>query len=109
MAKEYTFKKKISAEDIENIISSAWTGIAYWCDDTELKENVEVDMPLDEAITNGFSIKIHDSKENKWHTLTLKKFLKGLEMMNNFDYYDYDKESSDKIIQYALFGELRYS
>lgn len=107
--KTYKFRKEITKNDVEAIMHSALQGIMYWADDAELKENCEVDMPLSEALTSGFRIKIHDAEEDKWRTLTMKKFLKGLAMMNHHDYYEYDMYDCEQVIQYALFGEQRYS
>ena len=105
---EYTFKKKIHHEDINNILYEGLKGMFYWADQYQLKENTECLIPDHELLTNGFSLKIHDSQENKWHTLTLRKFLKGLSMIDHHDYCEYDMYDCERVIQYALFGKLIY-
>lgn len=107
--KMYKFKKEISKKDVEDIMQGAINGCTYWADEMELKENTECLLPLNELLTHDFRIKVHETEEDKWHTLTMKKFLKGLAMMDNHDYYEYDMYDCERVIQYALFGEERYA
>lgn len=56
-------------------------------------------------------IKVYDDKEN--HELTLDNFLNGIKLNSqerlwDSDYEDYDAQTVDCIIQYALFNEIVY-
>jgi hypothetical protein len=112
--KMYSFetnrKLKVSKTEIEEIMLH---GLAFaretWATATELKENVEVDMPLDEALTNGFSVKILEGKVSEWHHLTLDRFLKGVALMERHNYDKYTRRDCNRVIQYAIFGSERYS
>lgn len=110
--KTYKFTKKITEEQIDDIMDAALKGISYWAD------KVEVDLPPEnwpegmeyssQALTHGRILTIHDAEEDKNHILIMANFLKGLSLMDDFDYYNYDMYDADKIIQYAIFGELIY-
>lgn len=93
--KEYTItiKRRVTLEQIQDILESAWPGIAYWAD--EVKKN-------------GSYYKVHDAEENQWHNLTIKKFLKGLELTPWFDFDNYDMYDADAVVQRALFGKVIY-
>lgn len=102
---------------VENIIITATEGgINYWCD---------VFRPSDHVVSNGGSIKF--GVDGRFYKLTIKEFLSGLqiyaEKFSNYlviyktkdglsltiDEGMIDAEGADMIIQYALWGEIRFS
>lgn len=102
----------ITDEEIDDIMTSAMQGIAYWCDEAKLHGFIK---PQDEGIwtsqglTRGYRIGIHDEEEDKTYILTLKKFLHGIALYNKPDFYSYDMYDADNVIQLALFGEQVYA
>lgn len=111
--KTFTISKKITLtqQDIDDIMSSALggAGIAYWAPEADIKKQPE--EPCDyasEVISRNGSLKIYDAEEEKWHTLTLKKFLKGVAKAD-VDLSDVDGPAADSIVQCALFGQEIYA
>jgi len=103
--------KELTDEDINDILDSALHGCRYWVGDIKIKLFNKAAPPpayLSQALTQGHSLKIHDSEEDKWHTLTLNKFIKGLSLSYGFNYEDYDKEEAEQVLQRALFKEAIY-
>ena len=110
--KTFTITKKISLtqEDIDNIMVSALEGgIGYWATEAEVKKQPEEPYTYaSEVISRDGSLKIYDAEEDKWHILTLKKFLKGVAKAE-VDLSDVDAPAADTIIQEALFGKQVYA
>ena len=108
---KYTIVKEVTADDIENIMESALEGISYWAADASIVALKPSDdgMYTSRALTHGYAVRIYDDEEEKWHRLTLNKFLKGLALMQKQDFYDYDMYDADSVIQYALFGKQVYA
>mgnify|MGYP001391153538 CR=1 FL=1 len=110
----YTVKHiiNISDLDIEDIMSSALAGIIYWSDDIKVQGRIkpeDKDMYLTEALIRGYGIRIRDAEEEKYHTLTLKKFLNGIALYGKDNFDDWDMYDVDTVIQFALFGKQVYS
>lgn len=109
---QYTYKRTISDEEIVDVMESALQGITYWCGEArvDVKKGQQVfDGWTSEALPRGYNVKLWDAEEEKWHTLTLNKFLKGLSQRTSFDPENYDSVDGDAIIQYALFGKQVYA
>lgn len=103
---------KVTDQNIEDILSSAFTGITYWADAAEIVGKLRPEdegIYTSEALTRGYKIKIYDVEAEKWHYLTLNRFLKGLSLMKHHDFYEYDQVDGDSVIQFALFGKQVYA
>ena len=120
---EYTIKKKITEEQIKNIlIDGIESGIGYWAmlhNDTDEFERYyeETDLATSEIIgeilLKGGSVKITDMEEdeNPKYELTLERLLVGIqknaeERPWDCDLENYDAITCDAIIQYALYDEV---
>ena len=120
---EYTVKKKITEEDIENlIIDGLETGICYWAmlhNNTEEFEKYynTTDLATAEIVAKiilaGGSVKITDNEEDvePLFDLTLDRLLVGIqknaeERPWDCDLENYDADTCDCIIQYAVFDEV---
>lgn len=105
----YTIKKTVTAEQINNILDAAMSGMTYWAGEAKPVGKIPEGMNYaSEALTNGVYLKVYDSEDEKWYNLTLKKFLKGLSLTDNFDFDNYDMYDADSVVQLALFGEVVY-
>ena len=120
---EYTIKKKITEEDIENIIIDGLEGgITYWAmlhNNTPEFEEYYKDKDLSTSeivakiILKGGSVKITDNEEDvePMYDLTLERLLVGIqknadERPWDCDLENYDADTCDCIIQYAIFDEV---
>lgn len=120
---EYTVKRKITEEDITNIIVDGLEGgIVYWAmlhNDTEEFEKYynTTDLATAEIVAkillNGGSVKITDNEEDveAVYDLTLDRLLIGIqknaeERPWDCDLENYDATTCDCIIQYAIFDEV---
>ena len=120
---EYTVKKKITEEEITNLIVDGLEGgITYWAmlhnDTPEFKEyykNTDLATAeiVAEIILKGGSVKITDREEevDAEYNLTLERLLVGIEKNAAERPYDcdlenYDADTCDAIIQYAIFDEV---
>ena len=115
-------KIKVTSSEIDNIMCTAIEGgINYWCDGyygsdgdfSLLPENqVEIKYEWEHLVYNGYLTMIEDG--NIEHKLDQEKFIKGLQMwidkhhVTTIDTGDIDADDADCIVQYALFGELKY-
>ena len=106
MKEMYEYKKRISRQDIIDVVDVAIPGMDYWCD--EIRYNDKYNS-AGEALVHGRVVGIHDAEENKWHNLSVKKLLKGLELTDNLEFYEYDMYASERVIQRALFGKEVYA
>ena len=120
---EYVVKKKVTEEDITNIIVDGLeTGITYWA---MLHNNTEefnayyknTDLATAEIVAEimlkGGSVKITDREEDvePKYNLTLDRLLVGIsknaeERPWDCDLENYDADTVDAIIQYAIFDEV---
>ena len=113
---------KITAEDIDDIMASALEGgINYWCGKAEVVGEYLGEY-ASEQISRGGSLILHDIENDETDELTLPKFLKGIQMAIQNNYYaDYDWCNgteidtcnvdacvADCIIQLALFDDIIY-
>jgi hypothetical protein len=113
---------KVTAEDIDDIMCSALEGgINYWCCKAEVVGDYLGEY-ASEQISRGGTLKLHDAEEDEVYELTLEKFLNGIQLAiqhNYFAEYDWcngneidtcqvDAEVSDCIIQLALFDDVIY-
>ena len=128
-------KIKVTSSEIDDIMCTAIEGgINYWCDGyygsggdfSLLPENqVEIKYEWEHLVYNGYLTMIEDG--NIEHKLDQEKFIKGLQMYidkhhvttinqpcglaskyTTIDTGDIDADGADCIVQYALFGELKY-
>lgn len=117
----------LTSENIDDIMCSALEGgITYWCTAASLGDNEDyLGEFISEQISRGGTLKLYDNEEEKWHVLTLEKFLRGISLAsthryagNNvykwidrgeFDTGNIDGEAADAIIQYALFNDIIYA
>lgn len=125
MSREFEYKvtKKITEEDIENlIIDGLETGITYWAmlhNDTEEFEKYynTTDLATAEIVAKiilaGGSVKITDNEEDvePEYDLTLDRLIVGIqknaeERPWDCDLENYDATTCDCIIQYAIFDEV---
>lgn len=106
-------KKNITNEDIEDILIGAFEGgINYWCCSVSPKEgwndsNKDKDI-YDILFENGTLILEDIETDDTWE-LDLEKVKKGISMYirdYKADIDEFDGESYDCIIQYALFDEI---
>lgn len=131
MIHEVSFTKtiNISTDDIVNALSLA-SEIDYWgeiCfdddvynaarvriaeDDSRKKDVICFEEVLAEILEHGDKLKIWDREEDKDYELNLEQLLSGIAMnaaeSGESDPDDWDGNSGDCIIQYAIFEELVY-
>lgn len=120
---EYTVKKKITEEDITNlIVDGLEAGITYWAilhnntpEFEEYYKNTDLATAeiVAEIILKGGSVKITDNEEDvePEYDLTLERLLVGIqknaeERPWDCDLENYDADTCDCIIQYAIFNEV---
>lgn len=116
---EVKFTVHVTAEDIDDIIRTAFEGgICYWCDEVEVVGKY-LGKYASEQISRGGKLVLYDvESSDKWE-LTLDKFAKGLKEWlswnpdfttdGGIDTANVDANCADEIIQYALFGELMFA
>lgn len=118
---EYSKEVYVNYNLIEDIIVGSFEGIspdwlAFDKNDNPLFADKPKDMAISEysavLLNDNKAIYLHDTEDatEKWE-FTIEMLLKGLEKFcnnNGFNPDEWDAESYDTIIQYALFGELVY-
>jgi hypothetical protein len=119
-----TIQQSFTKNDLLNIMTTGLEGgIGYWAclnnDTPDFDEFDKLNMILSERVAEilwrGGSVELFDTDYNyndadKWE-LTLEKVVKGIIKFmetdsKTFELDDLDALDCDKIIQYALFGEL---
>lgn len=112
------FTVTLTEENVNDIMTSALegSGITYWCDEVRVVQainNKKSPKYASDALTTGNYLMIHDVEEEKWHYLTLKKFLKGLQLYveqgGTLEATEIDGPAADTIVQLAIFGKPTYS
>lgn len=110
-----TIEHELTDEDLNDIVDAMMHGIHYWATDLEKvkdsKEPQHIEY-LSEALTNGWALRFTDTIEDTPYKLTKEKLLKGIALAVKNGYAELDNIDSvaaDCIVQYALFGEVRYS
>lgn len=112
----------VTQEDIDEIMVLALEGgINYWCNEAEVAEDEYYGEFASEQISRGGSLKLHDSEIDGTCTLTVDKFIKGVQLAiaegygsdwlgddARLDTGMMDGEAADIIVQMALFGEVMY-
>lgn len=112
----------VTQEDIDEIMVLALEGgINYWCNEAEVAEDEYYGEFASEQVSRGGSLKLHDSEIDRTCTLTLDKFIKGVQLAiaegygsdwlgddARLDTGMMDGEAADIIVQMALFGEVVY-
>lgn len=119
----------LTQNDLDDIMSAADSGIAYWCSEWEIGEKEMLGEYTSEQIGRGGTIKLYvanedDSNDGYWTILTAGKLIKGIEICYENDYADcrnaitesdsyskidtayVDSELADCIVQCAVFGDL---
>lgn len=114
---------KVTQEDIDDIMCSALEGgICYWASEAEVVEEKRCADWGHEQIARGGALILHDAESSDKWELTLEKFLNGVKLwlQNGDDRYgalqndgtldtcEIDGEMADMIVQYAIFGEVRF-
>ena len=117
---DITYTVDISDRNIDDILDNAFDGgISYWCKQVEV-EGEMLGRYANEQISRGGTLKLFDSETDDVYELTKEKFLEGLYQYlsdqpypylenGNLDMTNVDSEFADTIVQYALFGEVRYA
>ncbi len=107
---DITSTKKITSEQIDDVLADAMNGMTYWADKARVKKGCKPKEPteyLSETLTHGGTLEIHDSEDNCWTTLTLERFLAALAKVN-LDFEQYDSYDAEAAVQQAIFGEVVY-
>lgn len=110
----------LTQQDIDHVMTAALKrSIVKWC--SRVKVVVRSNSGCTgEQISRGGSLMFYDEESTNGHLLTLGKFLNGvklyyengydLEIRNgHIDLSNIDENDADYIIQFALFGEVRYA
>lgn len=123
-----TISHEFSIADINDLVVTALEGgINYWCGKAEIKkqkngffgvadEDQDKITYASDVIGYGGVLILHDAESSDKWELTLDNFLKGIKMycevngmaLNNL-MDNYDADTADQIIQYAVFNELTFS
>lgn len=114
--KKLTIAVEVSKDILEGVLDSASRGSSYWADGIEI---LGYESGVKKLLA-GKELKIKDSQAEKGdrinYTLTLGAIEKGLTLMakkspevfGELVGENYDDNTGDVLIQYALFGELIY-
>jgi len=121
-----TVSKEFSHEEINDLVSCALEGgINYWCKrvipmqykiGNDFFGVAEVDQDkiefISDVISYGGSLKLYDAESTDVWILDLEKLLKGIKMYCEHNHItpdnmmkNYDANTADIIVQYALFNE----
>lgn len=119
--KKFTVRAQIevnlSQQDIDDIMVTALEGgINYWCRRAKVVGEYLGEATSDQ-ISRGGSLILYDAESSDKWELTLKKFLNGVKLYfeqgchvqvedNAIDTGDIDANDADRIVQFALFGEV---
>lgn len=125
---EITISHEFSIEDINDLVVTALEGgINYWCGKAKIKkdgdrffgisdEDQDKITYASDVIGYGGVLILHDCESSDKWELTLDNMLKGIKMycentfLNPTELMDnYDADTADQIIQYAVFNELTFS
>lgn len=101
---------------IDDICVTAFEGgINYWCEEARIlassipEKYINEEIYASEAISRGASVELFDIEGEEVWLLTPENFKKGLERCANewnLNLEDLDADDADKVIQFALFGEI---
>lgn len=129
MKHKIQIKKEYETYDLVNIISTATYACSYWCEAIDYNadeykeaktrlmagriESVCHEEILVEMLETGKSIYFIDGKDESINELTLKKLLRGIKKNAearpwDCDLNNWDMDTMDCIIQYALFNKTVY-
>ncbi len=105
---------EVTREDIVNLFSYERNGFDYWATVT-VKHLSDGKVPYEELITkdleNGKSVHVYDEIEKVFHSITLAGVLDGFRL-NAINYPDNkeikDATTADHILQFAVYGEVKY-
>jgi hypothetical protein len=108
----------LTNDDLNDLMTTALEGgINHWCN--EAKATVECNGWISDALVVGYAINLYDSETHEPYQLTLSGLMKGIELYsgkhqlpmddNRLDLGQIDAAIADCIIQYAVFGEVRYA
>lgn len=109
--------RKVSNRLVFDMLISAFEGgINYWCGDIDTSEGYDhITATKAFAMEALDKIRLYDQESERWVELTQERMRRGLRLMaknsprhfdNMFD--DPDAETSDVLIQYAVFGKVVY-
>ena len=121
--KAFTVRPRIEVDltqqDIDDIMATALEGgIGHWCCPAEIVGD-HLGKYAGDQISRGGSLVLYDAESSDKWELTLEKFLDGVKMYfedgchvrvedSRIDPGDIDANDADCIIQFALFGEVRF-
>ena len=122
MAREYRIDGKdfivyapirYSMQDIDDLMSTALEGgVNYWCRRAEVNETEYYGEYASDQISRGGSLTLYDAEsEDNW-VLDLDKLIHGLCLAladkhgMSADPDDWDADTADIVIQYALFNDI---
>ena len=104
-------------EDINDLMVTALEGgINYWCRKAKIvkiPEGVDEILASDVISKNGI-LELYDAESSDKWELTLEKFMKGVKFVCEREGYssvedlmdNYDADTADIIVQYAIFNEI---
>jgi len=110
-------KFEITKQQMSDLLVCAFNGgINYWCDDVAIKKHGDASADAYASDVIGCGGKLILEVEGKDHTLTQDKMLKGIAMGMDWGNHatvddlmdNHDAETTDVILQYALFDEIVY-
>ncbi len=113
---EITVTHTIRACNIDDLMATALEGgINYWCGKVEVIEEPEIEYELSsEVISRGGRLRLYDIEDPResW-SLDIDKFINGLKCVMQTEFTSvedlmntYDAETTDILIQYALFNKI---
>lgn len=117
---ECVIKLKVTAEDIDDIIATAFEGgINYWCKEAEVVGDYLGEFASDQ-ISRGGVVRLYDAENDDVYELTLDKVLKAIQRAyserwfcdyewcngETIDTYNVDAMVADAIVQLALFDDV---
>lgn len=111
MSEKFPFTSYITKEQLQDLMSSALEGMAYWADYVLLeneKDSKKVNY-MSEAIPNNIALMVHDIESGNMYKLTRKQVLNALGKVENHSFDSYDIYDAELVIQIALFGKKVYA
>jgi hypothetical protein len=113
-------KYEISSEEISDLMVGALEGgINYWCWRAEINDPDKYDNETlaSDVIGLGGSLTLYDTDSSDQWELTQEKFLKGVEKTMEWGEFESiedmmecsDSETSDVLIQFAIFDEIVFA
>lgn len=118
-----TYQEEITIDQLwEAVWGCDGAGLTYWANKVRTIDGKDIDFWVKnsdgEFVANPQDFKIHNYYDKRWHNVTLNDLVEGYRLAKSHDQkhcftFDLDIEDpdacfGDMIIQYAIFGELRF-